>query len=174
MVDRWTEVTTERERVESIARTLTEPQSAEWVADRAEVELETAKEHLEILTEYGVLLITDNGEYIPDPTWLYFEQLRELIISNSKAELRSELEAIEDAINGWETRYNVESRDGLEASFSDDLDPEEIRERKWVIRHWGSTLNSREMIQTALMLYDEVRSLAENTPGTTLVKEEND
>lgn len=171
MVDRWIEVTTERERVVSIAKTLTEPRTAEWVADEAEVELKIAKEHLEILNECGVLLTTDNGKYIPDPTRLYFEQLRELIISNSKAELRSELEAIEDVVDSWKTRYNVESPGKLEASLSDNLDSGEIRECKWVVRHWKSTLHSRELIQTALMLYDDVRSLAEDIPGTTIIKE---
>lgn len=172
MVDRWIEITTERERVESIARTLTEPKTVEWVADQVKVEPESAEVHLENLTEYGFLLTTDNGKFIPDPTWLYFDQLRELILSNSKEDLRSEVESIDDAVDSWQTEYGVTTPDELEASLSDDLDLEDIQERKWVSRQWDSSLHARELIRTALVLYDEVHSLAENVPDTTIVDKE--
>lgn len=117
------------------------------------------------------MLTTDNGEFIPDPTWLYFEQLRELILSNNKEDLRSKLESIDDAVDSWQTEYGVTTPDELEASLLDDFDLEDIQERKWVSRHWDSSLYARELIRTALVLYDEVHTLAENIPETTIINE---
>lgn len=170
MVDRWTENTTERDRVEAIARTLTQPRTAEWIADQSEVEVEAAQEHLNDLATCGILLLTANGKYITDSTRLYFEHLRELILSNSKEQLRNELESIDDQVGAWRSRYDVSSRAVLRDSLSGDLDSEEIHERRWVIRHWETSLHSQKMIQTALLMHDEIRSLAESIPGTNPIQ----
>jgi predicted ArsR family transcriptional regulator len=79
MVDSWTGSTTARERVETIATTLSEPRTTNWIADQAEVEWDTARKHLDDLAESGTVLVTENGEYVPDPTRAYFDRLRELI-----------------------------------------------------------------------------------------------
>ncbi len=166
MVESWTESMTARERVETIATTLTEPQSANWVAKQAEVEWDTAKKHLENLRESGVVLITSDDKYVPDPTQAYFDQLRELILENSKEELREELEAIANRIDEWKKRYDVESPDELEATLGTDRKGAAIRERRRVLRLWENSLNSRDRIRTALSLYDDITSLTSEFPGT--------
>lgn len=170
MVDSWTDSTTARERVETIATTLSRPRTANWVAEQAEVEWDTAKKHLEDLVESGELLVTDEDRYVPDPTKAYFGRLRELVLTNDKAELRGELEAIAERIEDWRTTYDVASPDELETTLADDLSPAEIRERRRDLRRWENSLRSRERIRTALGMYDEVQSLRDDVPGNVRVE----
>ena len=165
MVESWTEKETARERVETVATTLSEPRTANWVAEQAEVQWDTAKTHLDDLVESGVLLVTEEGTYVPDPTRAYFDHLRELILTNDRAELRGELEAIAERIEDWKASYDVSSPDELEATLADDYSPAEIRERRRVLRRWENSRRSRDTIRTALRLYDDVESLTDEVPG---------
>jgi hypothetical protein len=167
MVDAWTDSTTARERVETIATTLSQPRTANWIADQAAVTWDTAKKHLDDLVESGALLVTSSDEYVPDPTRAYFDHLRELILTNDREELRGELEAIADRIEEWQTAYGVESPDELEATLADDHPPEEIRERRRALRRWENSRQSRDIIQTALHLYDDIESLTDGVPCNT-------
>ena len=119
------------------------------------------------LVESGALLVTDSDEYVPDPTRAYFDHLRELILTNDREELRGELEAIADRIEEWQTAYGVESPDELEATLADDHSPEEIRERRRALRRWENSRQSRDIVRTALRLYDDIESLTDGVPGNT-------
>lgn len=165
MVDSWTDSTTARERVKTIATTVSEPRTTNWIADQAEVTWDTAKKHLDDLAESGTLLVTENGEYVPDPTRAYFDHLRELILTNDREELRDELEAIADRIEEWKTTYDVQSPEELEATLADDRPADETRERHRVLRRWENSRRSRDTIRTALQLYDDVESLTDDVPG---------
>lgn len=170
MVDSWTDSMTARERVETIATTLSTPRTANWVADQAEVKWDTAKRHLDSLVESGVLLVTEDDRYVPDPTRAYFDHLRELILNNDRAELRGELESIAERIETWQTAYDVSSPAELESTLADELPPEEIRERRRALRRWENSLQSRATIQTALGLYEEVQSLRNDVPGNITIE----
>lgn len=166
MVESWTERSTARERVETIATTLSEPRSVNWVAEQAEVEWDTAKRHLSGLVDTGVLVETDDGRYAPDPTRAYFDHLRDLIRAHDRAELRAELEAIAERVEGWQREYGVDSPSELEATLADAPSADAVRERRRVLRRWENSQRSRELIQRALVLYDDVRSLDEGGPAT--------
>lgn len=165
MVDSWTDSMTARERVETIATTLSQPRTANWVADQAAVKWDTAKKHLDDLVESGVLLRTEEGGYVPDPTRAYFDHLRDLILTNDKAALRGELESIAERVADWKHTYEVATFEELEDSLATALPPEEIRERRRVLRQWENSQHSRETIQTALRLYDDVYALRNEIPG---------
>lgn len=165
MVESWTDTMTARERVETIATTLSEPRTANWIADQADVKWDTAKKHLDDLAESGVLLVTEEDTYTPDPTRAYFNHLRELILTNDREELRGELEAIADRIDDWKTIYDVGSPEDLEATLADDLPADEIKDRRHALRRWENSLRSRETIQTALQLYDDIQNLTDEIPA---------
>lgn len=159
MVESWSESTTARERVETIGTTLSQARSANWVATQAEVNWDTAKKHLDSLVESGTLVRTDDGTYVPDPTAAYFDRLRQLIVENDKEELRGELEAIAERIEDWRNTYDVNTPEELEATLASDLPPEAVRERRQALRRWENSVRSRDVIETALRLYDDVQSL---------------
>ncbi|MFW6004823.1 MAG: DUF7342 family protein [Halodesulfurarchaeum sp.] len=169
MVEEWTESMTARERVETIATTMTEPRSPNWVATQAEVEWDTAKKHLENLRESGLLLLTAEDKYVPDPTRAYFDHLRDLILEHSKTELRTELTAIADRIDEWKARYDVDSPSELEATLATDLPGAAVRERQRALRQWENSLESRDRIRRALELYDDITALSKDLPGTTQI-----
>lgn len=170
MVEQWTESTTARERVETIATTLSTPRTTNWIATQAGVEWDTAKTHLESLVDAGLVLVTEDDRYVADPTRAYFDRLRNLILTNGRDELRDELTGIADRIDDWKTAYDVASSEELEASLADDLPPEEIRERRRVLRRWENSIRSRETIRNALRLYDDVQSLSDDTPSDLRVE----
>jgi hypothetical protein len=165
MVESWTESTTARERVETIGTTLSEPRTVNWVAEQAEVSWDTARTHLDDLVDSGMLLRTDDERYVPDPTRAYFDHLRKLILTNERADLRAELEAIAERIETWQTTYEVDSPDELEASLADELSRDEIADRRRALRRWETAVRSRETIRTALRLYDDIRSLTDDVPA---------
>ncbi len=170
MVEAWTESMTARERVETIATTVSEPRTANWIAEQAEVKWDTAKTHLDDLVDSGVVLVTDDGAYVPDPTRAYFDQLRDLIITNDKEELRAELEMIAERIDDWKATYSVASPSELEATLSDDRSADDIAERRHVLRQWENSRQSRETIRTALQLYDDIQSLTDEISGDVQLK----
>ena len=170
MVEPWTETMTARERVETIATTLSKPRTANWVAEQADVKWDTAKKHLNDLVDSGIMLQTEDEQYVPDPTRAYFDHLRELILTNDQEQLRGELEAIAARIDDWRATYDVESIEDLEATLAEDRTPDEIRDRRRVLRRWENSHSSREAIKAALALYDNVRSLIETVPATSVVE----
>lgn len=170
MVESWTASMTARERVETIATTLSEPRTANWIAEQAEVKWDTAKKHLDNLTDSGVLLVTGDDKYVPDPTRAYFDQLRDLILTNDKAALRDELEAIAERIEEWKVTYDVDSPRELESTLAADLPPDEIRERRQALRRWEHSRHSRDVIQTALQLYDDIQSLTDGVPDSIRIE----
>jgi DNA-binding transcriptional ArsR family regulator len=171
MVEAWTESMTARERVETIATTLSEPRTANWIAEQADVKWDTAKKHLDDLTESGVLLITENDTYVPDPTRAYFDHLRELILTNDREELRGELEAIADRIEDWKATYEVSSPEELEGTLADDLPADEIRDRRQTLRRWENSIRSRDTIRSALRLYDDIQHLTDDVPANIRIEE---
>lgn len=136
MVEPWTETMTARERVETIATTLSTPRTTNWVAEEADVKWDTAKKHLDDLTDSGILLRTEDNQYVPDPSRVYLDHLRDLILTNDQEQLRGELEAIAERIDDWRATYDVESIEDLEATLAEDLAPDQIRERRRVLRQW--------------------------------------
>jgi len=164
MVDSWTDSMTARQRVETVATTLSEPRTANWIADQANVKWDTAKKHLDDLTESGILLVTDDNTYTPDPTRAYFDHLRELILTNEREELRAELEVIATRIDEWKTTYDVDSPAELESTLADDLSTDEIKERRQVLRRWENSHRSRQSIKRALQLYSDIQDLTDEIP----------
>ncbi|MFC3958004.1 DUF7342 family protein [Halovivax cerinus] len=169
-METWSDSTTARERVETIATTLSRPRTANWVADQADVKWDTAKKYLDELVESGELLVTDSGEYVPDPTRAYFDRLRELILTNDRESLRGELAAIADRIDSWKREYDVDSRDELEQSLASDLGPDAVRDRRRAIRRWETSERTRETIAAALAIYDDVTTLTDEIPESATLE----
>lgn len=64
MVEPWTDIYEPEERVEIIAEIHPDgPQSAEYIAEQAEVTNDIARAHLGRLVEQGKLVRTDDGRY---------------------------------------------------------------------------------------------------------------
>lgn len=156
----WTDDLSSRERVRQIAETVTDPVSANWVSDQADVGWQTAKDELEQLAERGDLRRVDRGDevrYVPDFTRLYTERIRELVLSFAREELRDEIVQAKAEIEEIQSEYAVESRDELEASLSDEtVSAAETRDRKQALRVWEEIADELQLLEHALGLYDDL------------------
>lgn len=164
-LDSWADGLSARERVREIATTLTQPRSVEWVREEALISSwQTAKDELEMLVEFGQLHAIDgddgNTKYAPNYQLRYVNEVTELINSHTRDELREEIATIQEHIDEWKTEFDVESRDDLESTLSDDgINSGDVRERNTVLREWERYEDNKRLFTHALELYDDARSL---------------
>ncbi len=170
-LESWTDGLSSRERVREIATTLTRPRSVEWVREQAQISSwQTAKDELEMLVEFGQIhdIEGDDGntKYAPNYQLRYFNEVTELINNHSREELREEIATIQAEIDEWKTEFDIESRDDLESTLTDDdLTSEAIQERNRVLRQWETYEDNKRLLKHALELYDDARSLYPGQDG---------
>lgn len=163
----WKDGMESADRVRAVAEMLTEPRSASWVAEQAQVNYKTGRKYLDKLVADGRLRTTESKQetrYYPNPRVQFFEELEELIDEHTKDELTAELSAMSDRIEAWQTEYGVESPDALRTTIDESLEVEERRERERVIDTWEYTKEMRTLIRHAIRLYDD---LTQFTAGHT-------
>lgn len=164
----WTDSMSARERIRSVAETLREPRSINWISDQADAAWSTTSEELEELVDQGRIRRVETGEttrYQPDYARSLFEEIRSLIEENSREQLQSELVAIAEEVEAWRATYDVETWEDLERSLADgDLSSADLRERRDVIAFWRETESDRRLIKHALELYADVESARERRP----------
>lgn len=164
-LESWHEGLSSRDRVRTIATTLSQPRSVEWVREQAQVSSwQTAKEELEMLVQFGQIHAIEgddgNTKYAPNYQRRYFDQVVELINDNTKEELREEIAALQEDIEEWEAVFDVESREALESTLADDeLSSAAIRERNRILREWERYEDNKRLLNHALELYDDAREL---------------
>lgn len=167
-VQSWTETMSARERVRSVAKTLREPRSVNWISEQAEAAWSTTNEELQDLADQGELRRVAAGDatrYQPDYTRLLFDEIRTLIMENTREELRDELTAITEEIEEWQETYDVETWEELEQSLADgDLSSADLHDRRDVIAFWRENEEDRRLIKHALELYSDVESAREHAP----------
>jgi len=164
-VQSWTETMSARERIRSVALTLSKPRSTNWISEQAETAWSTTNQELDDLVDRGQLRRVDAGEstlYQPDYTRLLFDELRQLIEEHTREQLQAELTAIAEEIEGWQEAYGVKTWEELEQSLADGtLSSAEIRERRDVIRDWQANEEDRRLTRHALELYSDVEAARE-------------
>jgi len=164
-VQSWTESMSPRERIRAVAETIREPRSVNWISEQADAAWSTTNEELQDLVDQGQLRRVEAGEttrYQPDYTRLLFEEIRTLIEENTREDLRSELAAITEEIEEWQSTYNVETWEDLEQSLAEgSLSSDELHERRDVITRWEENREDRRLIKHALALYSDVEAARE-------------
>lgn len=104
-VSEWVDQTTAYDRVRSVASTVCEPRSVQYIANEACVSKVTTREYLGRLADLGILLESDQSGtsvYSPDPLHTRMQGTRELLEENDwddLIELQSEIEEDSDALS---------------------------------------------------------------------------
>lgn len=157
--ERWKQETKGIERVIDVALALTEPRTAGWVADEALVSEQTAREHLDLLTELGVVAATTARgvtKYRPDATWLRFQEVAALVEKHSRDELLDRVESYKERIAETEDSYGVEGPDALRSrAAADGTGVEEVREYRQAAAEWETLRHELDLLEEALERYDE-------------------
>lgn len=152
----WKENTTAFDRVVSIVETLTEPQTAPYIADEAAVAENTARSHLNRLVDLNVVLKDDDGTttYYPDPLVLHAQQVRDLLdeythdeLLERRADLQAELEEFLDEYGGGAAAL----RERAAAANTAD----ETRRLTKAASTWETLTFELRLVGDALDVYDE-------------------
>ena len=147
--------TTGEDRVRMVARQLSEPRTANWIASEADWSHEPTRRVLERLVDDGVLRRDDEGThttYYPD----YRQQaLREATLLRDEAdsveELTDSLAEMKSEVRAWSEEFEVESPNQLRATVGDgDLTSEEESRRREVAREWTHLERRIEIVQFAI------------------------
>lgn len=157
--ERWKEQTKAIERVIDVILTVDEPRTASWIGDEALVSEQTAREHLDLLADLGVVAATKaHGvtKYRPDVAYLRFKKLSQMVERYDREELMDRVEKFKQQIKEAEEKYGVESPDELRAKAAgEDVPVEEVREYEKAASEWDSLKSDLSILQEALQRYDE-------------------
>ena len=158
-IERWKQESKGIERVIDVVLTLGEPQTAGWIAGEAHVSEQTAREHLQMFADLGVVSATTVSgvtKYQPDPAWLRYQELAQLTERYDRDELLDQVEQLKERIEAAESQFDVDSPDDLRAkAAADDTTVDEVKEYRTAASEWESALHDLEIRQQALERYDE-------------------
>ena len=157
-----TQRTTGEDRVQMVARQLTEPRTANWIASEADWFYEPTKRVPERLVDNGVIRRTDEGRhttYRPD----YRQQaMREAMAlcddADSVEQLTDRLSEIKTQIQEWKSTCDVSSPNELRATIADtdlssDKESEHLEGRleivRFAVREWDFLSSSAAFVETS-------------------------
>ena len=157
-VETWKEHASAFDRVKSVTMTLSEPQSAPWIAEEAAVSPNTARDHLYRLVDLGVVAVTEKSgtrRYYPDPLYTRLRDVRELLQEMTKQELSESTAELKNDIAAWKAEYDAESPDTLrKRAAADDVSAEQAYEFVQAASDWELTRYRLSLTQDAIENYD--------------------
>jgi DNA-binding Lrp family transcriptional regulator len=151
--------TTGEDRVRMVARQLTEPRTANWIASEAGWSHEPTKRVLTRLVDDGVLRRDDNGThttYYPDYRQQAMQEATRLRDSaHSVEEVTEQLTELQTRIRGWKAEFDVESPNQLRATIAaESLNPKEETRRQDIARNWEHLQRRIEIVGFAIREWD--------------------
>lgn len=151
------EQTTGEDRVRMVARQVTEPRTANWIASEAGWSHEPTVRVLERLVDDGVLRRDESGAhttYSPDyRQQVVQEAMRLRDDARSVEELTDRLAEMNTTIREWEERFGVESPNQLRATIAD-VDPGEADRRRETARDWERLQRRVRIVEFAVREWD--------------------
>lgn len=155
-VEEWKKHTSAFDRVQSIARGVSEPKPVSYIAEEAHVAENTARDHLERLVELNVLLESESDgttHYSPDPLHVRIQTLRDLLEENDrddlidlKAELQAEIEELKE-------EYGVGTSDELRELAGESESAADTREIRKAASDWDLMLYRLSIVEDAIEDY---------------------
>lgn len=157
-VDRWKATDSAFDRVRSVAVTLTQLRSADWIADQAAVAGNTARNHLERLVEMNVLEeVSHKGvtRYRPDPLYTRMRALRDLLDERDRDDLVNLRAELQEQVETWQNEYDVNSPDGLREQAASTETSDLTRELRRTSNDWEIVRYRLELVEEAIDRYSE-------------------
>jgi predicted transcriptional regulator len=133
--------TTGEDRVRMVARQLSEPRTANWIASEAGWSHEPTKRVLKRLVDDGILHRDDSGThttYYPDSRRQAIQEAMYLRDSDHTVEeLTDRLTDMKAQIRDWEDEFDVKSPNQLRGTLAEKtLDVDEENRRREIARKW--------------------------------------
>lgn len=161
-VEAWKEHTTAFDRVRSIAQALDTPRTAQYIAEEAAVSETTAHDHLKRLAKMNVIRTVaseDATRYEPDPLYARFRTLRRLIDEHDHNELLELKADLQQQIEGFETKYDVNAPTDLRKRASKAETAAETMAIVEDASDWELTLYHLSLVDDAIDNYSEYAEL---------------
>jgi len=151
--------TTGEDRVRMVARQLSEPQTANWIASEAGWSHEPTKRVLARLVDDGILHRDESGAhttYYPDYRQQAMQEAMRLRDSgHTVEELTDRLAEMKAQIRDWEDTFGVESPNQLRGTLADEtLDGEEEDQRREIAREWEHLQRRIKIVGFAIREWD--------------------
>ncbi|ODR82712.1 transcriptional regulator [Haladaptatus sp. W1] len=161
--DVWKENTSAFDRVRSIAVTLLQSRTADWIAEEALVAGNTARDHLQRLVDMNVLQ-TVSGEqatlYQPDPLYTRMRALRDLLDDRDRDDLIQLRADLQEQIESWQHEYDVDSPDRLRELAAQVETSTKTREVRQVASDWEIVRYRLRLIEDAIEHYSDYSGTA--------------
>jgi len=157
-VDRWTEHQSAFDRVRSVAVTLSQPRSADWVAETAHVAGNTARDHLQRLVEMNVLqAVPGDGatRYRPDPLYTRMRALRDLLDGRDRDDLLELRADLQEQVESWRAEYGAESSDDLRERAAHAATARETRDLRRTASDWDVVRYRLRLVEDAIEHYSD-------------------
>ena len=151
--------TTGEDRVRMVARQLSEPRTANWIASEAGWSHEPTKRVLERLVDDGILRRTVSGThttYYPDYRRQAMQEAMRLRDGGyTVEELTDRLADMKAQIRDWEDEFDVESPNHLRGTLvDDDLDVDEEDRRREIAHEWEHLQRRIRIVGFAIREWD--------------------
>lgn len=163
--------TTGEDRVRMVARQLSEPRTANWVASEAGWSHEPTKRVLKRLVDDGILHRDDSGThttYYPDYRRQAMQEAMRLRDSGHTAEeLTDRLAEMKSQIRDWEDEFDVGSPNQLRGTLAGEtLDTEEEDQRREIARDWEHLERRIRIVGFAIREWDFLAPMTERTEAS--------
>jgi len=160
--------TTGEDRVRMVARQLSEPRTANWIASEAGWSHEPTKRVLERLVDDGILHRDEKGThttYLPDYRRQSMQEAMRLRDSgHTVEELTDRLGDMKTQIRDWKDEFDVESPNQLRGTLADEsLDAAEEERRREVAREWEHRQRRIQIVGFAIREWDFLAPTTERT-----------
>ena len=160
--------TTGEDRVRMVARQLSEPRTANWIASEAGWSHEPTKRVLERLVDDGILHRDEKGThttYLPDYRRQSMQEAMRLRDSgHTVEELTDRLGDMKTQIRDWKEEFDVESPNQLRGTLADEsLDAAEEERRREVAREWEHRQRRIQIVGFAIREWDFLAPTTERT-----------
>lgn len=133
-----------------------ETRSASWIAAEAAVTETTARGHLKQLVEMAVLQeFNDAGTttYAPDPLYIRFQVVRELLDEHDVDDLVSLREGLQTQIETWRDEYEVDSPSALRELAAGTDTAEETTGIRRTASNWELATYRLRVVETVIDNY---------------------
>lgn len=168
--DDWTEEVPSADRIISVALTIEQPRTADWVAGQAKVSPTTARTHLERLVDLHVLSAVEQGgakTYYPDAAYQRFREVSQLIQEHTKGEIEQIAISAKEDIEDLQQEYDAESPDELrKLAVAGETSSAEARECFRKASEWDGHIHMVSIAEKALERYREYNDQHQTQAGS--------
>lgn len=159
-IDAWKEHAIPFDRVLSVSQSLSTPRPASWIATEAAVSESAARSYLERLVELSILLEYEEAgtvTYGPDPLYVRFQIVRELLDEHDFNDLVSLKEDLQAQTETWRDKYEVGSPDELKELATGTDNTEQATEIRRTATEWEVTEYRLSVVKGVIDNYDTYR-----------------